>query len=175
MSHKNKRALAGVRVQKIAVLTSGGDAPGMNACIRAVVRAASNKNVEVIGIKRGYTGLLAGDFVKLNRGTIANIIQRGGTVLESSRCEEFKTPGGRSKGIKILERAGIEGLVVIGGEGSFHGAEAIGSESQIRVIGVPATIDNDVYGTDYSIGFDTAINTALEAIDRIRDTADAFE
>jgi len=162
-------------MNKIAVLTSGGDAPGMNACIRAVVRTASYRGVEVTGIKRGYTGLLAGDFVKLNRGMIANIIQRGGTILETSRCEEFRTEEGRLKGIRILEHAGIEGMVVIGGEGSFHGAGAVANESQIKVIGVPATIDNDIYGTDYSVGFDTAINTALEAIDRIRDTADAFE
>ncbi len=160
---------------KIGVLTSGGDAPGMNACIRAVVRSASQKGVEVVGIRRGYSGLLAGDFVKLNRRMVANIIQRGGTILESSRCDEFKTAEGRSNGVQILEHEGIGGLVVIGGEGSFHGAAALGNESQIKTIGIPATIDNDVYGTDYSVGFDTAINTALEAIDRIRDTADAFE
>jgi 6-phosphofructokinase 1 len=162
-------------VLKIGVLTSGGDAPGMNACIRAVVRSASQKGAEVIGIRRGYSGLLARDFVKLNRRMVANTIQRGGTMLESSRCEEFKTADGRRKGIQILEHEGIGGLVVIGGEGSFRGAAAMANESQIKLIGVPATIDNDVYGTDYSIGFDTAINTALEAIDRIRDTADAFE
>jgi 6-phosphofructokinase 1 len=162
-------------MQKIGILTSGGDAPGMNACIRAVVRNAAQRGVEVVGIRRGYTGLLAGEFTRLNRRAVANIIQRGGTILESSRCEEFKTVEGRRKGIQILESEGIEGLVVVGGDGTFRGAAAMSEESQIRSIGIPATIDNDVYGTDYTIGFDTAINTALEAIDRIRDTADAFE
>jgi 6-phosphofructokinase 1 len=162
-------------LQKIGVLTSGGDAPGMNACIRAVVRSGMHKGLDLIGIRRGYSGLLSGEYVRLNRHAVANIIQRGGTILESSRCEEFKTIEGRRKGIQLLEREGIEGLVVIGGEGTFHGAAAIAEESEIKIIGIPATIDNDVYGTDYTIGFDTAINTALEAIDRIRDTADAFE
>ena len=162
-------------MRKLAVLTSGGDAPGMNACTRAVVRSALRRGVEVVGIRRGYSGLLAGEFVKLNRRSVANIIQRGGTILESSRSDEFKTVEGRGKGIQILEREGIEGLVVIGGDGTFRGAAAMAEESQIKIVGVAATIDNDVYGTDYTIGFDTAINTALEAIDRIRDTADAFE
>ena len=162
-------------MQKIGVLTSGGDAPGMNACIRAVVRSAVQRSVDVVGIRRGYSGLLNREFVKLNRRMVANIIQRGGTILESSRCEELKTAEGRRKGIQILEQEGIEGLVVIGGDGTFRGAAAISEESQIKLLGIPATIDNDVYGVDYTIGFDTAINTALEAIDRIRDTADAFE
>lgn len=162
-------------MQKLAVLTSGGDAPGMNACIRAVVRSALKRGVEVVGVRRGYSGLLCADFVKLNRRGVANIIQRGGTILESSRCEEFKTAEGRKKAIQILDREGIEDLVVIGGDGSFRGAAALAEESPIKVVGVPATIDNDVYGTDYTVGFDTAVNTALEAIDRIRDTADAFE
>jgi 6-phosphofructokinase 1 len=162
-------------VQKIGVLTSGGDAPGMNACIRAVVRSAAQRGLDVMGIRRGYSGLLSGELVKLNRRAVANIIQRGGTFLESSRCEEIKTSEGRRKGIQILQAEGIEGLVVIGGDGTFRGAAAIAEESQIKLIGIPATIDNDVYGTDYAIGFDTAINTALEAIDRIRDTAGAFE
>jgi len=162
-------------LRKIAVLTSGGDAPGMNACIRAVVRSGIHRNLDVIGIRRGYSGLLSEEYFRLNRRAVANIIQRGGTILESSRCEEFKSITKRKKGIRFLEREGIEGLIVIGGEGTFHGAAAIAEESEINIIGVPATIDNDVYGTDYTIGFDTAINTALEAIDRIRDTADAFE
>ena len=162
-------------MQKIGVLTSGGDAPGMNACIRAVVRSAVQRSVDVVGIRRGYSGLLNREFAKLNRRMVANIIQRGGTILESSRCEELKTAEGRRKGIQILEQEGIEGLVVIGGDGTFRGAAAISEESQIKLLGIPATIDNDVYGVDYTIGFDTAINTALEAIDRIRDTADAFE
>lgn len=162
-------------MHKIGVLTSGGDAPGMNACIRAVVRSAVQRGVDVVGIKRGYSGLLNQEFIKLNRRMVANIIQRGGTILESSRCEELKTAEGRKKGIQALEQEGIEGVVVIGGDGTFHGAAAIAEESQIKLLGIPATIDNDVYGVDYTIGFDTAINTALEAIDRIRDTADAFE
>lgn len=162
-------------MQKIGVLTSGGDAPGMNACIRAVVRSAIQKGVEVIGIRRGYSGLLTGDCIRLNRRAVANIIQRGGTILESSRCEELKTVAGRKKAIHFLEQEGIEGMVVIGGDGTFRGATALAGESDLKFLGIPATIDNDVYGTDYTIGFDTAINTALEAIDRIRDTADAFE
>jgi len=154
-------------LQKIGVLTSGGDAPGMNACIRAVVRSAVQRGLDVVGVRRGYSGLLSKEFVKLNRRAVANIIQRGGTFLESSRCEEIKTSEGRKKGVQSLQREGIEGLVVIGGDGTFRGAAAIAEESQIKLIGIPATIDNDVYGTDYAIGFDTAINTALEAIDRI--------
>jgi 6-phosphofructokinase 1 len=167
--------LANNNMQKIGVLTSGGDAPGMNACIRAVVRTAAQYGLEVVGIRRGYSGLLAGELVKLNRRFVANIMQRGGTVLESSRCEEFKTPAGRKKGIEVLRQEGIDGLVVIGGDGSFRGAVALSEEGKIKVVGIPATIDNDIYGTDYTIGFDTAINTALEAVDRIRDTANAFE
>lgn len=162
-------------MQKIGILTSGGDAPGMNACLRAVVRSALQRGVEVVGIRRGYAGLLAGDLVKLNRRAVANIMQRGGTVLESSRCEEFKTVAGVRKGIEVLRQEGIEGLVVIGGNGTFQGAEAVAEEGQIKVVGIPATIDNDIYGTDYTIGFDTAINTALQAVDKIRDTAEAFE
>ena len=162
-------------MQKIGVLTSGGDAPGMNACIRAVVRSAAQAGMDIVGIRRGYSGLLSGEFVKLNRRAVANIIQRGGTMLESSRCEEMKTAEGRGKGIQVLQQEGIEGLVVIGGDGTFRAAAAMSEESQAKLVGVPATIDNDIYGTDYAIGFDTAINTALEAIDRIRDTADAFE
>jgi len=160
---------------KIGVLTSGGDAPGMNACIRAVTRGAMAQGVEVIGIKRGYSGIFAGNSIELNSRVVANTIQRGGTILESSRCEEFMSVEGRKKAAEILEKDGIEGLVVIGGNGSFRGAAALAAESSIRVVGIPGTIDNDVCGTDYAVGFDTAINTALEAIDRIRDTADAFE
>lgn len=161
-------------MQKIGVLTSGGDAPGMNACIRAVVRSAVQRGVCVIGIRRGYNGILCREFIELDRRAVANIIQRGGTLLESSRCEEMKTSEGRLKGIRNLQREGVEGLVVIGGDGTFRGAAAIAEESEMKLIGIPATIDNDIYGTDYTVGFDTAINTALEAIDRIRDTADAF-
>jgi 6-phosphofructokinase 1 len=162
-------------MKKIGVLTSGGDAPGMNACIRAVVRSAVQNDIDIIGIKRGYTGLLNGEFQKLNRRAVANIIQRGGTVLETSRCEEFMTVEGRKKGLDLLIAEGIEGVVVIGGDGTFRGAAALADECELKFMGIPATIDNDVYGTDYTVGFDTAINTAMEAIDRIRDTADAFE
>jgi 6-phosphofructokinase 1 len=164
-----------MEIKKIGVITSGGDAPGMNACIRAVVRNAVNEGIEVVGIRRGYTGLLLNDMVKLSRRSVANIIQRGGTILETSRCEEMKTAEGRKTIIENIENENIDGLIVIGGDGSFRGAAALAEESNLKIVGIPATIDNDIYGTDYSIGFDTAINTALEAIDRIRDTAHAFE
>ena len=160
---------------KIGVLTSGGDAPGMNACIRAVTRGATARGIDVAGIKRGYTGIYNRNFLALNSRAVANTIQRGGTILESSRCERFLSVEGRQEAVGILDDEGIEGLVVIGGNGSFRGAAALAAESHIKVIGIPGTIDNDIYGTDYAVGFDTAVNTALEAIDRIRDTADAFE
>ncbi|NQT71557.1 MAG: 6-phosphofructokinase [Chloroflexi bacterium] len=165
----------GKKYKKIAVLTSGGDAPGMNACIRAVTRGAMDRGAEVLGIKRGYTGLFTKNFIELNSRTVANTIQRGGTILESSRCEEMRTPEGRKIAAGILQDLGVDGLVVIGGNGSYRGAAALSKETKTRVVGIPGTIDNDIYGTDYTVGFDTAINTALEAIDRIRDTADAFE
>lgn len=162
-------------MRKIGVLTSGGDSPGMNACIRAVVRSAVQKNIEVVGIRRGYSGLLDSEFVKLHRRTVANIIQRGGTILDTSRCEEMKTPEGIQKATHILENGDIDGLIVIGGDGTFRAATEMAKISQVKIIGIPGTIDNDIYGVDYTIGFDTAINTALDAIDRIRDTADAFD
>lgn len=160
---------------RMGVLTSGGDAPGMNACVRAVTRSAMSRGYEVIGIKRGYSGIFDREFVKLDSRAVANIIQRGGTVLESSRCEAFLNPEGRKQAAGILVEQGLEGIVVIGGNGTFRGAAHLVEESDFRVVGIPGTIDNDVYGTDYTVGFDTAVNTALEAIDRIRDTADAFE
>lgn len=156
-------------MKKIGVLTSGGDAPGMNAAIRAIVRTAIYNNVEVYGIKRGYTGLLEGDIEKLNIYSVADIIHRGGTILRSSRSEYFRTPQGQQKAIAILEEIGIEGLIVIGGDGSFKGAQAL-SNKGVNAIGIPGTIDNDIGCTDYSIGFDTALNTALDAIGKIRDT-----
>ncbi len=162
-------------MKKIAVLTSGGDAPGMNACIRAVVRCGVAHKLEVIGIRRGYAGLLERDFVKLGSRSVANIIHRGGTFLETARCEEMKTAGGIKKAVKILHQEGIEGLITIGGDGTFRGAVALAEAGDIKVIGIPGTIDNDVYGTDYAIGFDTAINTALDAIDKIRDTAGSLQ
>jgi len=162
-------------VKKIAVLTSGGDAPGMNACIRAVVRCGANHKLEVMGVQRGYAGLLEGDFVRLDARSVANILQRGGTILETARCEEMKKAEGVRKAAKTLQREEIEGLITIGGEGTFRGAAALAETGGIRVIGVPGTIDNDVYGTDYAIGFDTAINTALDAIDKIRDTCQSLQ
>ncbi|MCS7254076.1 MAG: 6-phosphofructokinase [Armatimonadota bacterium] len=158
-------------MKRIGVFTSGGDAPGMNACIRAVVRTALFHGVEAIGIMRGYQGMIEGDFVPMDRGTVSNIIQTGGTILKTSRCKEFYYKSGRQKAIQKLREAGIDGLIAVGGDGTFKGAHKLCIESGIPVIGVPATIDNDLYGTDYTIGFDTAINTALDAIDRIRDTA----
>ena len=163
-------------MKKIGVLTSGGDAPGMNACIRAIVRCGiSSHKLEVIGIRRGYCGLLERDFVKLTPRSVANIIQRGGTFLETARCEEMKTAEGLKKAVANLQQEGIEGLITIGGNGTFRGAVALAEEGDIKVIGIPGTIDNDVYGTDYAIGFDTAVNTALGAIDKIRDTAGSLQ
>jgi len=162
-------------LNKIAVLTSGGDAPGMNACIRAIVRCGIAHGLEVIGIRRGYLGLLESDFVKLGSRAVANIIHRGGTFLETARCDEMKTAEGIKKAVETLQRENIEGLITIGGDGTFRGAEALAEAGGVRVIGIPGTIDNDVYGTDYAIGFDTAINTALDAIDRIRDTAGSLQ
>lgn len=158
-------------LKRIAVLTSGGDAPGMNACIRAVVRKAWQADVETIGIKEGFCGLLSGEREPLSVRSVANIIQRGGTILQSSRSDEFKTPEARRRAAENLRRWEIDGLVAVGGGGTFQGLAALSEETGIGGIGVPATIDNDVYGTDYTIGFDTAINTALDAIDRLRDTA----
>ncbi len=158
-------------MKKIGVFTSGGDAPGMNACLRAVIRTALYRRVEVWGIMRGYAGMLAGDMQPLAATSASNIIQRGGTILKTSRCDEFMEPAGREEAARALKKVGIEGLVAIGGDGTFHGAHYLWQEHGVSVIGVPGTIDNDLYGTDCTIGFDTAINTALEAIDKIRDTA----
>ena len=162
-------------MKKIGVLTSGGDAPGMNACIRAVVRCAAKYKLEVIGIQRGYSGLLEKDFIGLTPRSVANTIQRGGTFLGSARCEEMKTKEGVNKVVQVLRKEGIEGLILIGGDGTFRGGVALTKAGDIKVIGIPGTIDNDVYGTDYAIGFDTAVNTALEAIDKIRDTAGSLQ
>jgi 6-phosphofructokinase 1 len=162
-------------MKKIGVLTSGGDAPGMNACIRAVVRCGVSRKLEVVGIRRGYCGILEEDFINLGSRSAANIIHRGGTFLETARCEEMKTTEGIRKANRILQREGIEGLITIGGDGTLRGATALAEAKNVRVISVPSTIDNDVYGTDYTIGFDTAINTALDAIDKIRDTAGSLQ
>ena len=160
---------------RIAVLTSGGDAPGMNACIRAVVRTAKYRGCDVLGVIRGFWGLIDDRFQPLTSRDVGNIIQRGGTILETSRCKPFLEAEGRRKAAENIKRHGIQGLIVIGGDGSFRGAEALSQEHEIRVVGVPGTIDNDLYGTDYTIGYDTATNTALSAIDRLRDTAFSHE
>ena len=163
------------QIKKIGVLTSGGDAPGMNAAIRAIVRCAAYNDIDVVGIKRGYSGLINGEFLKLSRRSVANIIQKGGTFLETSRSSEMFLPEGRKKAIDALKSEDIDACVIIGGDGSFRAAAAMSEESDIAFIGVPGTIDNDIWGTDYTIGFNTAVNTALDAIDRIRDTASAFD
>ncbi|MCE7071732.1 MULTISPECIES: 6-phosphofructokinase [Dyadobacter] len=162
-------------MKRIGVFTSGGDAPGMNACIRAVVRGACYHGIEVYGIRRGYSGMIAGDLYKMESHSVSNIVQRGGTILKSARSKEFMTPEGRKTAYDNLQAAGIEGLVAIGGNGTFTGAMIFGNEYGIPTVGAPGTIDNDLYGTDYTIGFDTAVNTALDAIDRIRDTASSHD
>ena len=161
-------------MRKIGVLTSGGDAPGMNACIRAVVRKAIYHEIEAVGILNGYEGLIAGEFLDLEIGSVGDIIQRGGTMLHSARSEHFRTDEGLLLAVNQLKAANIDGLVVIGGDGSLTGAKAL-SDMGIACIGIPATIDNDIGGTDYCIGFDTALNTIIDAIDKIRDTATSHE
>lgn len=159
------------KIQKIGVFTSGGDAPGMNAALRAVVRAAIFYKKEVYGILRGYEGMIEGDIVKLGARSVGNIIQRGGTILKSARSDGFRTTEGRKKAFDNLKREGINALVAIGGDGTFTGLHKFYEEHQIPSVCIPGTIDNDLAGTDYTIGYDTATNTAVEAIDRIRDTA----
>jgi 6-phosphofructokinase 1 len=163
------------KITRIGVLTSGGDSPGMNAAIRAVVRTGLYEGMEVYGIMRGYQGILDDDMSPMESRSVANIIQRGGTILKTARCKEFYTPEGRKKAYQNLVKRGIEGLVVIGGDGSFKGAQTFSNEFDIPCIGIPGTIDKDIAGSDYTIGFDTAVNTAVEAIDKIRDTADAHD
>ena len=162
-------------MDKIAVLTSGGDAPGMNPAIRAVVRTAIYYDIEIVGVKRGYSGLIEGDFYTMNRGSVADIIHRGGTILHSARCEEFKTEEGQKKALKRLKDNSIEGLIVIGGDGSFRGAQVLAKKYNFPTVGIPGTIDNDLACTDYTLGFDTAMNTILDAINKIRDTATSHE
>lgn len=161
-------------MRRIGVLTSGGDAPGMNAAIRAVVRKGLHEGLEILGIKRGYAGLLADDITPLDAGSVGDIIHRGGTILRTARSEEFKTEEGFKRALKVLAQRQIEGLVVIGGDGTFRGAQKL-YEHGILAVGIPGTIDNDIPGSDESIGFDTAVNTAVQAIDRIRDTATSHE
>lgn len=163
------------KVSKIGVLTSGGDAPGMNAAIRAVVRTGLYHGLEVFGIMRGYAGMIENDIFKMESRSVANIIQRGGTILKTARCKEFLEPAGRKKAFDNLKKWGINGLVIIGGDGSFKGAQIFSNEFDIPCIGLPGTIDKDIAGTDFTIGFDTAVNTAVQAIDKIRDTADAHD
>ncbi|HOK25592.1 MAG TPA: 6-phosphofructokinase [Bacteroidales bacterium] len=163
------------KIKKIGVLTSGGDAPGMNAAIRAVVRTAIYHGLEVMGIRQGYAGLINADFIPLVSSSVSDIIQRGGTILKTARCEEFRTPEGRQKAYENLKAAQIDGVVVIGGDGSFTGARLFNEEYDIPFVGVPGTIDNDIYGTDYTIGYDTALNTVVQAVDKIRDTASAHD
>ena len=159
------------KINKIAVMTSGGDSPGMNAAIRSVVRTCAYYSKECIGVYRGYQGMIEGDFTTLTARNINNIINKGGTILKSARSDEFRTPEGRKKAFKQLIDNNIDGLVVIGGDGSFTGGVVFNKEYNFPVIGIPGTIDNDIFGTSHTIGYDTALNTAVDAIDKIRDTA----
>ena len=161
-------------INTIGVLTSGGDAPGMNAAIRAVVRTALSKGKKVKGIMRGYQGLLEEEIIDMDAHSVSDIIQRGGTILGTARCMEFVTPEGQQKGADICRKHGIDGLVVIGGDGSFRGAQKL-AHLGINTIGVPGTIDLDIACTDFTIGFDTAVNTAMDAIDKVRDTSTSHE
>src|SRR4028119_2064700 len=163
------------KVSRIGVLTSGGDSPGMNAAIRAVVRTGIYNGMEVYGIMRGYSGMIDDDIKQMESRSVANIIQRGGTILKTARCKEFFEPEGRRKAYENFRKRGINGLVVVGGDGSFKGALKFSQEFDIPCIGLPGTIDKDIAGSDFTIGFDTAVNTAVEAIDKIRDTADAHD
>ena len=159
------------KINTIGILTSGGDAPGMNAAIRAVVRTCAYHNVKAIGVYRGYQGMIENDFEELNARSVRNIINRGGTFLKSARSVEFRTPEGRKKAYENLKSTGADALIVIGGDGSFTGALLFSEEFGFPVMGIPGTIDNDIYGTTYTLGYDTALNTVVEAIDKIRDTA----
>jgi 6-phosphofructokinase 1 len=162
-------------MKRIAVFTSGGDSPGMNACIRAVVRTAIYHGIEVYGIRKGYNGMIKGDFYRMESASVSNTIQKGGTILKSARSQDFMTKEGRQEAYNNLKKFEIDGLVAIGGNGTFTGATLFYEEFGIPIVGAPGTIDNDLYGTDYTIGYDTAVNTALDAIDKIRDTADSHE
>jgi 6-phosphofructokinase 1 len=159
------------KIKKIGVLTSGGDSPGMNAAIRSVVRTCAYHNIECVGIYRGYQGMIEGDFKEMGARSVHNIINKGGTILKSARSKDFRTPEGRKKAYDELVKAGVDSLVVIGGDGSFTGAEIFNKEYNFPVMGIPGTIDNDIYGTSHTLGYDTALNTVVECIDKIRDTA----
>ncbi len=162
-------------INRVGVYTSGGDAPGMNACLRAVVRTALAHDLDVIGIRRGYAGMIDGDFVEMDARSVSHILQMGGTILKSARSEAFRTPEGRMKAAARLKEAGVDGLVGIGGDGTMRGAALFFEEHGVPTVGCPGTIDNDLFGTDETIGYDTALNTAIQNIDRIRDTADAHD
>ncbi len=162
-------------IKKIGVITSGGDAPGMNAAIRAVVRTALYYNLEVTGIMRGYEGMINGEFLSMNRKSVSNIIQRGGTILKTARSNEFRTKEGRQKAYDQLVKHNIDALVAIGGDGTFTGAKVFIKEFNFPILGLPGTIDNDLVGTDFTIGYDTAINTVINAVDKIRDTAESHD
>jgi 6-phosphofructokinase 1 len=164
-------ALKRKKLQKIGVLTSGGDAPGMNAAIRSVTRAALANKIKVVGIRRGYQGMIEGDFINLKSSDVSGILQLGGTMLKTARSAEFRTAEGREKAYQQLKAAEVDAVVVIGGDGSFTGALVMSQEYDIPFVGIPGTIDNDMYGTDYTIGYDTALNTVVEAVDKIKDTA----
>ena len=161
------------KIKRVGVLTSGGDSPGMNAAIRAVVRACAYYNVECVGIYRGYQGMIEGDFKEMGPRDVKNIINKGGTILKSARSADFRTAEGRKRAYENLVAAGIDSFVVIGGDGSFTGAEIFNEEYKFPVIGIPGTIDNDIYGTSHTLGYDTALNTVIDAIDKIRDTANS--
>ena len=162
-------------MKRIAVLTSGGDSPGMNAAIRAVVRASLYHKLEIVGVRHGYQGLIDDDIVPFTSEQVSRIINRGGTILRTARCMDFYEPEGRAKGAATLKKHGIEGLVVIGGDGSYHGAHFLEQEHGIPCVGLPGTIDNDIGGTDYTIGFNTALTTAMNALDQLHDTAESHE
>lgn len=162
-------------MKKLAVMTSGGDAPGMNAAIRSVARVGASQGLEVVGVRRGFAGLLNREFLPLGPRQVSNIIQRGGTILHTSRCDEFKTEAGVQLAKRNLEADEIDGLILIGGDGTFRGGAELGAAWSGQIIGIPGTIDNDVFGCDFTIGFDSALNTAMDAIDKIRDTADSHE
>lgn len=168
---KTEESLKRKKLQRIGVYTSGGDAPGMNAAIRAVTRAAIANNLDVVGIRRGFQGMIEGDFIPLKSSDVSGILHLGGTILKTARSTEFKTVEGREKAFRQLKKAEIDAVVVIGGDGSFTGAMVLSQEYNIPFIGIPATIDNDLFGTDYTIGYDTALNTVMQAVDKIKDTA----
>jgi 6-phosphofructokinase 1 len=163
------------QIKNIGVFTSGGDAPGMNAAIRAVVRTALYYDLEVTGIRRGYEGMIKGEMVPMNRKSVSNIIQRGGTILKTARSDDFRTPEGRKLAYDQLKANGVDALVGIGGDGTFTGARVFSEEYDIPIVGLPGTIDNDLQGTDFTIGYDTAINTVIDAVDKIRDTAESHD